>query len=74
MESRLRLSMADERPCTFQYCLHVEIASHHTRLPGRVLGHGELLFSNFSLTCSEVVYGKQENQLSAITFTFTCPP
>jgi len=58
-ESRLGVHMADGMLCTVEHRLHVYIASHHTYLLGGEVGRSELLFPNFSLPCSEVVYSKQ---------------
>jgi len=59
MESRLGLYMADGMLSTVDHRLYVDIASHYTYLLGGEVGRSELLFPNFSLTCSEVVYSNQ---------------
>jgi len=54
-ESRLGVHMADVMSCRVEHRLYVDIVSHHTYLLGGEVGRSDLLFSNFSLTCSEVV-------------------
>ena len=51
-ESRLGLHMVDGVLCTVEHRLYVDIVSHHTYLLGGEVGRSELLFPNFSLTCS----------------------
>ena len=70
MKSSLVLDMADQRQCTMEHRLHVDIASHHIRLLGRKFCRSGLGSSAFSLTCSEVVYQAIEPALSSYLYYY----